>query len=518
MWFKVGVLCFSSAALTSGWSGETTLTLFSVNDVYEVVSRNGYGGIAELMTILKKEREQSEHYLTTLNGDFLSPSLISTIFQGAHMIDLLNAMEIDVVVFGNHEFDFGTQVLIQRMEESRFCWLGTNVLSLQKERPLHKAQGSVLFEVDGIRVGMIGLCTPETNMLVHDLSEVTLTPVILSAQAAIHRLKKEGVDIIIALTHLNYEDDLALASQVPEIDLILGGHDHEAMTWYNGHTLIHKSGHDAQFLARIDLRIEKKEMGSKTKIAVYPTWKMIPNHGYAPDPIIEAKVDSYSARIQEELSQEIAVCKTPLDSTDVRCCETTMGNLVADALKTHLGADLVLINGGGIRGAKLYLPGTVLTKKDIQEALPFGDVAVLVEATGEQLLKTIEYALSKIDVNGGSFPQVSGLKVIYDPSQPAMGRVCEGYVDGKLIDKSKVYRIATNDYLLRGGDGNLGLKQSKVLIGPGVGPLVATVVIHSLKESGVASALLEGRIFDVNIGGIRKGERGETTGKRIHFN
>ncbi len=514
--FLYSIVLFCTAALNSSGK-ETTLTIFSINDVYEIVPRDGHGGLAQMMTILKGEREQADHYLTTVNGDFLSPSVISGIFQGAQMIDLMNMLEVDVVVFGNHEFDFGTNVLSQRMKESKFCWLGTNVLSLLKEKPLDKAQGSVVFEVDGIKVGMIGLCTTETNTLVHDLHEVTVTPPILTAQAAVHKLKKEGVDVIVALTHLNFEDDLILAAQVPEIDVILGGHDHEVMTWYNGRTFVHKSGHDAMFLARIDLRIEKKEVGQKTKISVFPTWKMIHNYGFSEDPEAAKKIAYYSQTVDKELSHQIAVCSTPLDSTDVRFSETTMGNLVADAMRSYFQADLAIMNGGGIRGSKLYLPGTAITKRDIQEELPFADICVLLEVTGEQILKTFEYALSKIDVKGGSFPQVSGVRVIYDPNNHPLGeRICEGYVDGKPIDKTKTYRLATNDYVLRGGDGNFGLKGAKTVIGPGIGPLLTKVVCDYLKEMGVVSAALEGRMFDGSI--AKEVKTGDTTGKRIHFN
>ncbi len=495
---------------------ETTLTMFTINDVYEIMPHQGYGGIAELMTLLKEERLHAEHYLTTVNGDFLSPSLISGIFQGAQMIDLMNMIEVDIVVFGNHEFDYGIKVLTQRMQESQFCWLGTNVLTFQKEQPLNKAQGSVRFDIDGIRVGMIGLCTQETNTLMSDLQEVILTPTVLSAQAAVHKLKKEGTDVIIALTHLNFEEDLWLAVQVPEIDVILGGHDHEVMTWYNGKTLVHKSGHDAQFLGRIDLNISKKEVGGKTKISIHPKWKMIPNYGYPPDPLVEARIAYYFDQVNVDLAEEIAECQNPLDSTSVRSNETTMGNIITDALKLRMNADVAIINGGGIRGNRLYPSGTKLTKHDIQTELPFGDIGVLVEVSGEQLLKTLEYCLSKIDMNSGSFPQVSGIKIIYEADHVFGDRVCEGLVNGKPIEKNKTYRLATNDFLLRGGDGNLGLKQAKIVIGPGVGPLLTAVVIDYLKKTGVVIAKLEGRILDSSL---REGiKEGDATEQRIHFN
>lgn len=506
-------LLFNIGILTSLQAAETTLTILSINDVYDILPINGYGGLSELATMLKRERAQADHYLTTVNGDFLSPSLISGIFQGSQMIDLFNLMEVDVVVFGNHEFDFGVDVLMQRMRESNFCWLGSNVLTLHKGIPFSNAHSSVIFDVDGIKVGMIGLCT--TDAFLQNQQDIAVTPVILSAQAVVHRLKKEGADVIIALTHLSYEEDLQLAIQVPEIDVILGGHDHDAMTWFNGKTLVHKSGHDAQYLGRIDLKMEKKQNGERLKTSIYPTWKMIPNHGYEKDPTLAERVAFYANRIDEELSQTIAICEMTLDSSNVRIQETTTGDLIADALKCKFKADIALINGGAIRGKKIYLPGTPITKKNIQEELPFGNIAVLVEVTGEELLATLETCLSRIEQQGGNFPQVSGMRIVYNAENAVGARISEVSINGEILEKKKTYRLATIDFLIKGGDGNTGLSNATVVIGPGTGPLLTSVVADYLQERGMISMNLESRVIDCSLGGNVL--EGVSSGKRIHF-
>jgi 5'-nucleotidase/UDP-sugar diphosphatase len=510
------ILIFS-LFLTPLMGKEVTLTILSLNDIYEILPHNGYGGLAEMMTLLKEEREKSEHYLTTVNGDFLSPSLISGIFRGSQMVDLFNRMEVDLVVFGNHEFDYGIETLMQRMRESDFCWLGTNVLTWPKEIPFNEAQSSVIVDIEGILVGIIGICTTETSQLVRDLSEVTFTPIVLSSQAAVHRLKKEGADVIIALTHLSIEEDIYLAKQVPEIDVILGGHDHESITWFNDKTLIHKSGHDAQFLARIDLKMEKRKIeNNKMKTFVFPSWRMIPNHGVARDSDLGEQIDYYANRIEQELSQEIGLCGTMLDSTNVRSGESSMGNLVADALRDHLGSHVALINGGAIRGQQIYLPGIKLTKRDIQEELPFSNICVLVEVTGEELLATLESGLGKIEAKSGGFLQLSGIKLVYDPNGLPNTRIREIAVNGEAIDKKQRYRLATTDYLLKGGDGNMGLRNAKVLMGPGVGPLLTSVVIEYLMTKSLTPLNLDGRILDCSIQMDVK--KVNVLGKRVQLN
>ena len=234
-----------------------TLTLLTVNDVYEITPVQGKGGLAELMTLLRAERATATHHLTTVNGDFLSPSIMSALLKGAQMIALFNAMGVDAVVFGNHEFDFGPEVTLQRMAEAKFIWLGTNVLG-PDGKPFGGALATMTRQVGPVTVGLFGLLTPETARMSSPGPTVTFTPVVPTAQTAVEALRQAGADVIIALTHLSIAEDRVLAQQVPGISVILGGHDHEPITWYEDDTLIHKAGSDAHYLGRIDLTMEKQ--------------------------------------------------------------------------------------------------------------------------------------------------------------------------------------------------------------------------------------------------------------------
>src|SRR5262244_869897 len=156
---------------------QATLTLLTVNDVYEVTPVQGQGGLAELMTLLRAERATATHHLTTVNGDFLSPSLMSSLFKGAQMVTLFNALGVDVVVFGNHEFDFDPEVTQHRMAESDFSWLGTNVLG-PNGKPFGGSLATMTRQVGELTVGFFGLLTPETAELSSHSSAVTLTPVV----------------------------------------------------------------------------------------------------------------------------------------------------------------------------------------------------------------------------------------------------------------------------------------------------------------------------------------------------
>src|SRR6266704_5242328 len=407
-----------------------TLTLLTVNDVYEITPVQGKGGLAELMTLLRAERATATHHLTTVNGDFLSPSLMSALFKGAQMVALFNALGVDVVGFGNHEFDLGPEVTQQRMAEARFIWLGTNVLG-PDGKPFGGALATMTRQVGTLTVGLFGLLTPETAKLSSPGSTVTFAPVVPTAKTAVEALRQAGADVIIALTHLSIAEDRALAQQVPGISVILGGHEHAPITWYEGGTLSHKAGYDAHYLGRIDLTMEKKVTEKGPQVSVTPSWRMIANRGVTPDPGVAAEVARYTAALDKELGQPLGQTQTALNSqtAEVRTRETTMGNIIADALRESLQADVALVNGGGIRGNRLYEAGTMLTRRDILQEMPFGNPGVLVELSGADLLAALENGVSQVENKAGRVPQVSGLRLTYNPAKPADSRVLDVQVD-----------------------------------------------------------------------------------------
>jgi 5'-nucleotidase / UDP-sugar diphosphatase len=171
-----------------------------------------------------------------------------------------------------------------------------------------------------------------------------------------------------------------------------------------------------------------------------------------------------------------------------------MGNLIADALREALQADVALVNGGGIRGNRLYEAGTPLTRRDILQEMPFGNPGVLVELSGADLLAALENGVSQVENKAGRFPQVSGLRLTYNPGKPAGSRVLDVQVGGKALDRTATYRVATNDFLLKGGDGYSSLSKGKVLIDASGGSLMATTVMHYITTKGSVAPQVEGRI------------------------
>lgn len=251
------------------------LTLLHINDVYEISAKRGAGGFPQLMTLLKGERAKARHHLTTFGGDLISPSVMSGLTKGAQMIALMNAVGVDVAGLGNHEFDFGDDILKQRMLASNFTWLASNTQAAD-DKPFGGARAVMIRQIGELKIGLFSLLTTETMHLSSPGRDVSFTPPQEAARTAVAALKTKGADLIIAITHLDIAEDRALAIEVKGIDVILGGHDHDPISFYEGGTLIMKAGYDAHYLAVADLYIEKKKPSAASGFPCGP------NGGFSP--------------------------------------------------------------------------------------------------------------------------------------------------------------------------------------------------------------------------------------------
>jgi 2',3'-cyclic-nucleotide 2'-phosphodiesterase (5'-nucleotidase family) len=225
---------------------------------------------------------------------------------------------------------------------------------------------------------------------------------------------------------------------------------------------------------------------------------MITTAGVAPDPAIAALVKQHEDKLDENLKVAVGTTSVELDSrrATVRLKEAVIGNLIADAIRDATKADVAVTNGGGIRGDRTYAAGTTLTRKDVLTELPFGNVTVLLEISGADLLTALEEGVSLVEDVAGRFPHVSGLSFVFDPKRPRGSRVLKVTIGGKPLDPAATYRLATNEYMMAGGDGYAALKKGKPIIDASGGPLMATVVMDYITARGTVAPSLEGRIVE----------------------
>ncbi len=482
----------------AGHAQKVEVTFLHVNDVYEISPKQGIGGMAPLMTLLRQERARTPHTLTTLGGDTLGSSMMSGITKGAQMIELWNAIGLDIAVVGNHEFDFGPDVFRSRLGESRFPWLGTNALG-QDGKPFGGMQAAALRKIGDLNFGFFGLITPHTSFLASPGPGITFAPVLDSARAAVKDLRERGADVVVALTHLDIAEDRRLAKEVRGIDVILGGHDHDPISFYENGVFILKAGYDAHYLGAVDIVAEKRQTPQGPRISVRPVaWRLVTTAGVAPDPEIALLVKKWEDQLDRDLLVAVGKTEVELDSRRgaVRLRESAIGNLFADATRDVVKAEAAIINGGGIRGDRTYEPGATLTRKDVLTELPFGNLIVLIELSGANLKAALEEGVSAVEDTAGRFPQVAGLSFTFDARLPKLARVLEVKIAGQPLDPAKTYRIATNDYMYGGGDGYASLTKGKAIIDASGAALMASAVMDYIAKLGTVAPRIEGRIVE----------------------
>jgi 2',3'-cyclic-nucleotide 2'-phosphodiesterase (5'-nucleotidase family) len=488
-------LAIVAALVAPAAQAETVkLTLLGVGDVYNFEEEDGRGGFARLNAVARAERAANPNTLYLFNGDMLSPSLASGFDQGQNTIDFTNLVPFDLAVPGNHEFDFGPENFMEKMKASKYPWAAINITN-DDGSPVEGLGGVMVKEVGGLKVALIPVAQ-DTSPEVSSTGSLKFLPTVETGVAAAEKAREEGADIVVGVVQTNMENDRALMAS-GAFDVILSGDDHSYATAYDGRTAYVETSIDGQFLTPIDLAVEVETAeDGKRSISWTPAFRFIDTATVTPDPESVAMADKLRATMDQNLNVEIGTLEGPLDSRRnvVRTEEATMGNLITDALRDATGADIALMNGGGIRGDTTYDAGRKLTRRDILTELPFGNTTVVTELPGSQVLLALENAVSQVENGAGRFAQVSGLTFAFDASAPAGSRVSEVMVGGAPLEADKLYTVAVNDYIVGGGDGFAALGGGRIVTDGPTGQLVANDVMAYVEKLGTVNVSVEGRI------------------------
>jgi 5'-nucleotidase / UDP-sugar diphosphatase len=485
------------ALLSSGVAAEpATVEILHVNDWDRYAEDEGRGGFARLLAVLDAEGAAADDVLLVHAGDAFSPSLLSGFDRGAHMVALLNELPLDVFVMGNHEFDFGPDVARERLAEAKFPVLNANV-TLADGTPFPGTAESRVIEVGGYRLGFYGLTTPET-VEISSPGDTRFAPVLETAAAMERKLREAGADLVVAVAHVGKADDQALYD-AGVADLILSGHDHDLRILYDGKTALVESASQADHVTAIELTLDRVKEGDEEELVWSPSFRAIDTATVAPSARGLELVKAYDDRLSGELDVPVGTTATELDSrrATVRAQEAAIGNLIADAMRAAVGADLAITNGGGIRGNKTYPAGTELKRRDILAELPFGNKTTMLELSGADV-EALEHGFGRVEEGAGRFPQVSGMTVTVDLTRPPGARVQSVKVGGANLDPSATYTVATNDFMARGGDGYAAFVGARNLVDPAAARFMASQVIDRVAAAGTVSPAVEGRVRIVN--------------------
>lgn len=457
------------------------------------------GGIAWLAARAQElRREKPSIFLAA--GDMIQGDNFANLFKGESVVRILNAMGLDAMVLGNHEFDFGQKTLVHRIKEARFPVLGANLVGLEGVQPY------TLKDVGGLRVAVVGILGADTPVTTHPRNLVGLR-FLDPATTLRERLQElsSRAHLIIALTHCGFSVDRELASAVNGVQLIVGGHSHTKLEKpvVVGNTILVQAWEHGKALGVLDLWVEEgrvvRYQGRLEEIG--------PSMG-EPDPKVQAMVQHYTSRVQGLMDEIIGETVVDLDGEGIRHRETNFGNLVSDLLRDVSGAQAAIINGGAIRRS---IPTGPVRIGDIYSSLPFDNYVVALSLTGKQLWAALEHGLG--GKGSGRFPQISGLELLYDPRAPEGSRLQEVRVNGEPLDPDANYTVATNDFLAAGGDGydsfpeairNLGSQDwvggtlvSEALVFSEPGRWIRDLLVEHIRSKGRIKPEVEGRIREV---------------------
>lgn len=482
-----------SVVSAPAWAEATRITLLLMCDMYNLGPKEGRGGYPKVAGVIAQERAKGGHVFVAHAGDAYSPTLLSSFDKAEHVVELLNTIRPDVFVPGNHEYDFGPEIFRKRVADSRFPVLAAN-LREPGGQPVANTGAAKLLQFGDVKLGVVGL-TAEDSPKKSVPGDLAFAPVVETLRQQARDLRAAGADLVVAIAH----SDRGIDRQIVEsraADILLSGDDHDLWLQYDGKTAAVEAMQDGDYVVAIDLAVSVDSSGDRRAVSWFPGFRVIDTATAEPEPKVAEMVAGYEASLSKELDVSLGRTETELDSRNaaVRGGEAAIGNLYADAIRAATGADVALLNGGGFRANKLYPAGSEITRRDVLRELPFNNKTVLLQVSGAQLRNVVEHGLSNLREPTGRFPQVSGMRVEADRSRPAGQRVTALVVNGKEVRDSDIFRLATNDFLMRGGDGYDLLAEAHALSGERDGKLIANDVMGHIRRQGSVSPKVEGRI------------------------
>ncbi|QVY61235.1 5'-nucleotidase C-terminal domain-containing protein [Cytobacillus gottheilii] len=441
----------------------------------------------KLATAVKEFRAANPEALLLDAGDVFSGTLYFNEFEGQADLQFMNYLEYDAMTFGNHEFDLGSsedghKALAEFVKAAKFPFVTANVDfskdslfdglvegTVAADAEDGKIYNAIIQEVDGEKVGIFGLTTSETAEI-SSPGQVEFKNYIEEAKASVKALQEQGVNKIIVLTHIGYDDniefdnDLELAKQVDGIDIIVGGHTHtkleEAVVISENKTeptVIVQANEYNKYLGTLSVNFDSEGVVTTLDGELVDLGEVAEDAEAVK--ILKPYKETIDAMQQESIGVETAVALDG-ERANVRTVETNLGNLITDGMlkkaqSINPNTVIALTNGGGIRAS---IDQGDITLGEILTVMPFGNALGIMQLTGEEIVEALEHSVSQAPEQNGGFLQVSGLKFSYDSSEPAGERVVSVEVkgtDGNFAELAadQTYAVATNTFTAKGGDG-----------------------------------------------------------------
>jgi 5'-nucleotidase/UDP-sugar diphosphatase len=444
-----------------------TLTIVHTNDIHgHLAPWRGWegdltgrivGGLDRLAALVGAVRAEAspERVLLLDAGDTIGDTMIAAETEGRAVVEVMNALRYDAMVVGNHEPDFTAETLRKRINEAQFPVLAANIVR-RDGSPF--ATPYTIRTVDGVRVGLLGLAYPNTPLTSarKNVENLRFRGAVETARDSVPRMRREGAEIVIALTHLGLSADKHLAERVSGIDVIVGGHSHNRMreALSVGQTLIVQAGAHGSDLGRLDLTVEGGRIVSHRRT-------LIPILGEESDRAVAALIARQTAPSEQRMGVRVGRAATLIaraqtiagQEPEKRDAESPADDLFADAIRETTGVEVAFLPG--LRYGVAIHPGDI-TAAELRHLIPHDSAVWTMRLTGAQIRQVLEQAVENVTTDDvttklGGMIQVSGLRFRYDPEAPRDRRVCDITVGGRALAPRRLYTVAVNGLLAEGG-------------------------------------------------------------------
>ncbi|MDO7907257.1 5'-nucleotidase C-terminal domain-containing protein [Paenibacillus sp. JX-17] len=498
---------------------------------------------AKRITAIKQARNDQTLLLDA--GDVFSGTLYFNQYNGLADLFFMNMAGYDAMTFGNHEFDKGPAALASFIRDAKFPFVSSNIDfsrdkdlgGLYRDKTGGRGDSSGIYpaivkDVNGEKIGIFGLTTADTASLSSPGENIRFKAYAVSAQAVIDQLQRQGVNKIVALSHLGYSEDQKLANAVKGLDIIVGGHSHTKLTEPavihadSEPTVIVQTGEYNQFLGQLDAAFDDKGVlkGWNGKLIELDAKDEAKKDVIAADPSAAAQLQTYAASLEELKKKVIGKTNVILDGErgNVRKKETNLGDFMADGMlnkvKSLVKAPdakgyITIQNGGGIRAS---LPAGDITLGGLLTVMPYANNLTALKMTGQEIKEALENGVSGVESGEGRFPQVAGMRFYYDSTKPKEkldsvsgqvqqqgSRIMKVQIKGENgkysdMDPNAYYIVATNSFTAGGGDFYRSMKKAKDAGRSYELNLVDYEVFQEhLKQTGTVTAAAEGRVIDL---------------------
>ncbi len=461
---KTKLALVTTIAMTLGTSfvvyGETgqakEFVIYHTNDTHSRVDAFGY-----VATLINESEAEGSNVLYFDAGDTLHGQPIATTVKGESITNILNAAGAQMMTTGNHDYNYGLDRLIELSEMLDLPIVASNVY--YKGTNDHIFNDYQVMEVDGVKIGVFGLATPETVTKTNpnNIANVTFADPKTEAERVTKILKeKEGVDVVISIAHLGVDESTVenlrstyVAEKVDGIDIMIDGHSHtEIAGEMYGDTFVVQTGEYGNNIGKLSFDVVDGQVVNLTD-ELLPTLDKDKKPVYTSDEEVLKVINEEKAAVELVNKEVVGTTPYKLEGARevVRLQESNLADLITEAMVSATGADVALTNGGGIRAS---IDAGEITKGEVVTVLPFGNFLVSETITGQQLKDALELGYSKAGESAGFFAQVGGINVIVDTTKPVGERVVSITFDnGKKFDLNTEYKLATNDFMVAGGDG-----------------------------------------------------------------